>query len=346
MDTSTEKKRIAILGDGSWGTAMAAMLSKKHDVSMWGVDPNHVEQLKKEKENKKYLAGFPLEGIHFTSSKNEAIENSDVILFVVPSKYLREVAKSFEENINDLIKNKIKMNKQLSIVSLTKGFEQETWLRPSQIITQEIKLVEDVMVLSGPSHAEEVISNMPTGVTIAGRDDDVLVEMQETLSAERFRVYRHDDPIGVEICGAVKNIIAIASGISSGLGFGINAGAALVTRGVKEMERFALRFGGNPATMYGLAGVGDLIATALSKHSRNFSLGLSIAKGIDAKQYMNESVMVCEGAETVKAVVSYAQTYNIYMPISSMVYRVLYQQLDPLKGCYELMNSPHKDEII
>ena len=329
-------KKILILGDGAWGTALGIYLYKlKNKVTIWGNFPEYIKFLKEKRENIKFLPGvlIPRE-IDFTADLNKYLD-SNYIIVAVPIRFMREVLKKID-------KTKVK-NKLFIVVS--KGIENNTLLRGTEIVKS---ILEDVKIggLFGPSHAEEVAREIPTAVVATAEKEKDAKEIQDLFFSKNFRVYINLDLIGVELGAALKNVIAIAVGICDGLGFGENTKAALITRGIVEIARFGKIMGANPETFYGLSGLGDLIATAFSKFSRNRYVGERIGKGEKLSDILSSMEQVAEGVWTVKSVVDLSKKMKIEMPISFKVYQILFENLDPLKAVEDLMMREKKREYI
>ena len=339
-------KQVTILGDGSWGTAMALILRKHCQVKLWSAFKEQADALRKDNENKLFLPGHPLDSITIVDDRKEALKDAQLVFVAIPSRYLRQQIKLFVKVIQNRIEQLRQEKKQLFIISLTKGFENKTWMLPTQIIEDVLHIKKSVMALSGPSHAEEVAKNVPTAVALAGPNKKDLVLLQGFLSSHRFRIYTNSDIVGVQVGAAIKNVIAIAGGMCAGLGFGSNTLAALVTRGVKEMNRFSVSFGGKKQTLYGLAGIGDLIVTCFSEHSRNYRLGFAVAMGTTLEEHLSSSKMVSEGVQAVYSIYHYAKKKGLYMPITQMVYLVLYKKQSLDEAVNQLMTAPKKDEFI
>ena len=328
------KKTIAVLGDGGWGTTIALLLSSKgYDVTLWGAFPDYIALLKKERVNSKFLPGIKIPaGIHLTSEVND-IPADAMAVIAVPSKYLRETMAKFKDKISG------------SVVSLTKGIEMETLKMPSEII-KSVLGVEDIAVLSGPSISFEVARGLPTTVVAASASKVLAGEVQRTFTVPHFRVYSSLDLIGVELGGALKNIIAIAAGISDGMGFGANTKAALLTRGLVEIIRLGVKMGARKETFFGLSGIGDLATTCMSPHSRNRSLGEEIGKGKKLKEVLNNTEMIVEGITTAKSAYALSRKVGVEMPIAEKIYKVLYEDKEPREAVKELMTRAPKPEAI
>jgi glycerol-3-phosphate dehydrogenase (NAD(P)+) len=321
---------IVVLGDGGWGTATAILLAKnsEHTVRLWSARAEHGEQLKATRKNTRYLPGVTIpDAIELTSDAGAAVRNTDLWVSAIPTVYLRPTLERFRGLANS----------STPVVSLTKGIELATFRRPSEIIAETFG-TDRVVALSGPSHAEEVSRGMPTSVVVAGPDPALATWVQSLFSTDRFRVYTNPDLVGVELSGALKNVIGIAAGMCDGLEFGDNAKSALLTRGLVEMARFGMAFGAEHDTFNGLAGVGDLITTCFSRHGRNRKVGERLGKGETLAQIQATSQAVAEGVTTAKSVHDRIQHLGLEMPISTVVYKVLYEGLSPNESLNELMS--------
>lgn len=328
--------KITVLGDGGWGTALACLLKNKgFDVSLWGAFKDNIEALKKDRENKKFLPNIKTPtGLQFTSDMRVACDDANLIVVAIPSRYLRQV---LIRNIDSLKGSKA------CLVSVIKGLEQGTLKRMSQVIS-EILGETDLAVLSGPSIAPEVARDIPTTVVASSSDETISRRVRDVFRTERFRVYTNSDLIGVELGGALKNIIAIAAGISDGLGFGANTKAAILTRGLLEMSRLGEAMGASVETFKGLSGLGDLITTCVSKEGRNRGFGESIAKGKDPGEILKHSIMEIEGVWTTKAALELGKKFKIDLPITQQVYSVLFEKKSALSAVNELMTREPKSE--
>ncbi|WP_025209897.1 NAD(P)H-dependent glycerol-3-phosphate dehydrogenase [Hippea sp. KM1] len=327
--------KIGVLGAGSWGSAIANLLAiNGHDVLLYVRERDLFEQLKARRINTVYLDGVVLnERLKFTNNITEAAEDKDVVVSAIPVKYLRETLKLISLPVEGLV------------VSLSKGMENETFCRPSEIIQNSLKIPNDrVVVLSGPNFAKEVAKGLPTATVVASTSRPSARLIQEAFSNSFFRVYTSDDVVGVEVCGALKNIMAIASGISDGLNLGDNARASLITRGLSEISRLGLKLGAKSQTFMGLAGIGDLLLTATGNLSRNRTVGLRIAKGEKLSDILQSMKMIPEGVNTARSVYNLSQKEGIDMPITAEVYEILYKDKDPLKALNDLMSRPLKEE--
>jgi glycerol-3-phosphate dehydrogenase (NAD(P)+) len=329
------KRTITVLGGGSWGTAVSKLLTENnHDVTIWIRDYDRASIIDKERENKKYLPGILLPNeLKISSNVEESIADSDMIVVAVPTQQVRSVLEAFKHRID----------KKTIIVNLSKGLEKNTLLRVSEICAG-ILPENSFVVLSGPSHAEEVALKMPTTVVAASEDDSCSKVVQDTFMNEYFRVYTNSDVIGVEIGGALKNVIALAAGISDGLGFGDNTKAALINRGIQEISRLAEKMGADKLTFLGLSGIGDLIVTCTSMHSRNRRAGILIGKGYTIDDAVKEIGMVVEGILTTHAAHELAEKLSVEMPIVEELYAVLYENEMAAHAVEKLMNREKKDE--
>ena len=327
---------LGIIGSGSWGTALAQLFSKRFEnVFIWSRNKEVIDSINKEHVNKKYFPEVLLnENIEASSNIDYVFNESDIIIVVIPTQFIRPVLSH--------LKNK-KVNKP--VISASKGIEIQTLKIVSEVILEILSIdKENVFALSGPSFAKEVIQGLPTAVVLGG---DICNgrKLQKLLNVENFRIYTNSDIAGVEIGGAVKNVIAIATGISDGLGLGNNARASLITRGLNEMKRVAIAYNGKPETLYGLSGLGDLVLTATGNLSRNRTFGMLIGKGLSAKQALKEVGQVVEGLDTVKALHEIQKKYHLELPISDTVYKVLYEDLSPVKAVEILMRRELKEEF-
>ena len=328
-------KKITICGSGSWGTAIACLLGKNHRVTLWGRSGDLLEKIKREEENSRYLPGVSLPGVEIEGDLKRACSGRNVLILAIPTQSLRSFLKALSPHVT----------KDHLLICASKGLEIETNKLSSEIAEECLPNHRAIAILSGPSHAEEVARGIPTAVTAASQDESVALAVQELFASESFRVYVSLDIKGVEIAGAVKNIIAVAAGIVDGLGFGSNTVAALATRGVVEITRFGETMGGDPRTFYGLAGVGDLIATCISSHSRNRRLGQLVAQGRTPEQAQIEIGQTAEGMPTTKAVYTYSHVHKLSMPICTEVYRVLFEGKAPREAASALMSREPRLEV-
>ncbi len=334
------QQQIAVIGAGSWGTALTKLVSDKGiRVRLWGHRRDHVEKIRKEKENSTYLPGVVLsENVEVVADIEEAVKDLNTILMVVPSHVYRQV---FEKIVPFLEKNSI-------IISATKGIENETLLTMTQVMTEVLEKTgkkADFAVLSGPSFAKEVARQTPTAVTVAAHDKEIVRQIQQIFYTERFRVYGSRDVIGLELGGALKNIIAIAAGICDGLGFGTNTRAALITRGLAEITRLGVKMGADPLTFSGLGGLGDLVLTCTGALSRNRTVGLKLGQGKKLAVILDEMEMVAEGVKTTKSAWTLARKQKVEMPILEQVYQVLYRDKSCEDAVHSLLLRDLKEEI-
>ncbi|MBI1853002.1 MAG: NAD(P)-dependent glycerol-3-phosphate dehydrogenase [Planctomycetes bacterium] len=328
-------KRIAVIGDGGWGTALALLLDAKgHRVRIWGAFPEYLSDMRRRRENVKFLKGVALSpSIELIPDPADAVADADLVVSAVPTRFLRNVLVRFEPILDAGV----------PIVSVTKGIEEGTLRRPSQII-HEVLGRRPVAVLSGPSHAEEVARGLPASVVVASSDESIALAAQQAFMADRFRVYTHDDLVGIELGGALKNVIALAAGICDGLGFGDNAKAALLTRGIVEIARLGAALGARKGTFHGLSGMGDLITTCISPHGRNRSVGIAIGRGQSLEGILAGMEMVAEGVFTTRAARTLSKRYGVEMPITEEVYRVLFKRKSPARAVRDLMKRGRKPE--
>lgn len=327
---------ITLCGGGSWGTAIARLLSNKgHKVNFYIRNKSVIDDIKENRENSKYLPGAKfINEINLTNDLDRVLNDIDVFVIAVPTSSIREIL----ENIRG------KISKETIIVNLSKGIEVETLDRISEISSEVLK-DNPFVALSGPSHAEEVGKDIPTTLVASSSNLKAAEIIQREFSTSIFRIYTNPDLVGVEIGGALKNIIALAAGMNDGLGYGDNSKAALMTRGIYEMSKLGISLGANPHTFNGLSGIGDLIVTCTSMHSRNRRAGILIGKGMSMDEACKEVGQVVEGVKTVKSAYKLSKLKNIEMPITMALYQVLYEDYDPNKAVYELMTRKNKDEI-
>ncbi len=330
--------KIAVLGAGSWGTTLAVLLaSKGHEVLLWAHRPEFARALEAERENKRYLKGvmFP-PSLHVVEGLHDVVREAEIVVTAVPSQALRQTAEAFADVS---LEGKI-------IVNVAKGIELKTGKRMSQVLLETLPGLtpSQVAALYGPSHAEEVAHEQPTTVVACSCSEETARRVQDAFHTRLFRVYVNTDLIGVEIAGSVKNIIAIAAGISDGLGFGDNAKAAIITRGLAEISRLSAKLGADPVTMSGLSGIGDLVVTCLSRHSRNRYVGEQIGKGRKLEEVISEMNMVAEGVLTCRAVVELSAGLGLDMPITRAVYEMLFEGKPAQQAILELMAREPKAE--
>jgi len=328
-------KNIAVIGAGSWGTALAITLGKNgHNVKIWDVDTEHLKNLQADGENKKYLPGCKFVGnMQAVFEAKDAIEGADVVLFSAPAQHFRSALDTaFPYLTKDMI-----------IVNVSKGIEQKTLMRMSEIAKEKLEGYK-YAVLAGPSHAEEVGQAYPTIIAAAADDINVAEEIQDIFMNEHFRVYTNDDVIGSELGGALKNIIALGAGISDGMGFGDNAKAALMARGMVEIKRLGIALGAKEETFNGVTGIGDLIVTCISMHSRNRRCGIMIGEGMAPAEAIKEVGMVVEGIYTAEAAFQLAQKVGVEMPITEAICAVINGKLDGRVAVEPLMGRERKNE--
>lgn len=331
-----ERMKIGVLGSGSWGTAIGILLSKNgHEVKIWDRKRELIDRIKSTGENSKYLPGVLLpSGLEPVYNLEECISDSGVIVLAVPSQAVRNVCSQIREMVNS----------DQIFVNLAKGIENFTLKRISEVI-EEYFPQNRLVVLSGPSHAEEVSRDVPTTVTVTSKSREAAECIQDMMITPNFRVYTNPDIVGVEIGGAVKNIIALAAGISDGLGFGDNTKAALMTRGITEIARLGTALGAETLTFAGLSGIGDLIVTCTSMHSRNRRAGILIGKGKRVEEALEEIQMVVEGVSTTKSTYELSQKLNVSMPITEELYRVIFEGKNPKDAVSDLMLRSKTHEI-
>lgn len=320
---------ISVIGAGGWGTTLANLLAEKgYNVKLWAHEKEVVEEIKNKRENPGFLPGIKLsENIHPTTDLSKAVSHKDIIITAIPSQFLRNMAKEISKFIS---KNTI-------VISVTKGLEDITFKRMSEILEEELPGTK-IVALSGPNHAEEVSRKIPTATVIASKHQDILPKIKEILETNYFRVYPHDDIVGIEICGAIKNITAIAIGVCDALKLGDNAKASIITYGLTEMNKVGRFFNAKRATFYGLAGVGDLVATCTSNHSRNRFIGQKIAEGKsfeDIKKEMHG--MIAEGIKTTKSVYDLAKKEDMDLQLTTQVYKVLYEKKELKEAIKDLI---------
>jgi glycerol-3-phosphate dehydrogenase (NAD(P)+) len=333
------RSSFAVLGDGAWGTAIALLLAQNpaHRVSLWSPREDNGRLLQQRRENVRLLPGVRIPpAVELTLEVHRAVDGADLWVAAIPTVYLRATLVRVRPALHPFAGGP-------PVLSLAKGLENETFLRPTEIVTQ-ILGPRPVAVLSGPSHAEEVSRGLPTSVVAASAEYELAHWVQRHFTTGRFRVYTNLDPLGVELGGALKNVMGIAAGICEGLGFGDNARAALLTRGLAEMTRFGVALGADAQTFAGLAGLGDLITTCISPHGRNRRVGERLARGEKLANILAGMSMVAEGVYTARSVHERAGRMGIDMPITAEVYRVLYEGKDPRAAVNDLMLRSPKGE--
>ena len=328
--------KITVLGDGGWGTSLALLLKQKgFDVSLWGAFKDNIDDIKAHKENRKFLPGIKVPAsIQLGTDMRFVCEDANLIIFAIPSRFLRG---ALMKNIDTL------KNSHAGFISVIKGIEQKTLKRMSELIL-EVLGERELAVLSGPSIAPEVARGLPTTVAVASSDEVFARRVRDIFRTERFRVYTNKDVVGVELGGALKNIMAIAAGISDGLEFGANTKAAILTRGLLEMARLGVALGASQATFNGLSGLGDLITTCVSLEGRNRGFGEKIGKGQKAEDLLKKSIAEIEGAWTSKAALELGRKHKLDLPITQQVYSVIFEKKSPLQAVNELMSREPKAE--
>lgn len=328
--------KIGILGDGGWGTTLAILLHNKgHLVTLWGAFPGYVASLEKKRINRQFLPGIKIPStLEISADLEKAIKSKDLIVLAIPSQYMRGILKRIK---NYCLKGKV------VFLSVAKGIEITTLKRMSEVIIGELGRI-NLCVLSGPTIADEVAQGVPTAAVAASADKCLAKLVARIFSTERFRVYTNSDVIGVELGGSLKNVIAIACGISDGLGFGTNAKAAILSRGLAEISRLGLKLGAKAKTLWGISGLGDLATTCFSPRSRNRCLGEEIGRGKNLKQALRQMRMVAEGVATTQAAYRLSLKHRVEMPITQEIYRVLYRNKPPKKAVRDLMTRSLKEE--
>lgn len=330
--------KVAVIGAGSWGTALAIVLADNgHEVQLWTRRKEQAEELNNNHTNEAYLPNRRIpDTIRATTDIESCVRTSDYILLVVPTIAMRETVRKISPFLHE----------DTVLIHASKGIEPETHLRVSEMIEEELR--EDfhtpIVVLSGPSHAEEVSDRKPTTVAVSSESIELAEKVQDLFMNDYFRVYTNEDVVGVEIGGALKNIIALSIGMNDGLGYGDNAKAALMTRGLAEIVRLGVKLGANPLTFAGLSGLGDLIVTCTSKHSRNWQAGYQLGKGKTVQEVLEEMEMVVEGIRTTKAVYELSKRLEVEMPITNALYTVLFESVSPEEVGKKLMKRDRKKE--
>lgn len=319
---------VGVIGAGSWGTALALLLNKNgHSVTVWSISEEEINMLSAEREHKSKLPGVKIpDDMAFTTNMEEAVRGKDILVLAVPSKFTRGTARNMKDYVAE----------GQIIVDVAKGIEEDTLMTLSQQIEQEVPQA-DVAVLSGPSHAEEVGRGLPTTVVIGAKTEKTAVYLQEIFMNEVFRVYTSPDMLGMELGGSLKNVIALAAGIADGMGYGDNTKAALITRGIAEIARLGVKMGGAIESFTGLTGIGDLIVTCASVHSRNRKAGYLMGQGKSMEEAMEEVQMVVEGVYSAKAAEKLGKKYGVDLPIINKINEVLFSGKDPKEAVNELM---------
>ena len=326
---------ITVIGAGSWGTTLACLLSDKgYDVTLWAFEKDLVDEINQTRINSIYLPDVTIpDNLKVTNNIEEALKKARYVVNAVPAQYTRLVFKEAAACLNN----------EAVIISVSKGIERGTLLTVSSILKEMTK--HPVTVLSGPSFAKEVIKKLPTAVTLATGDNNTGIALQEIFNTQYFRVYTHDDIIGAEMGGALKNVMAIAAGIAESLGLGNNARASLITRGLIEMTRLAVAMGARERTFSGLSGIGDLVLTCTSPLSRNYTVGMKLGQGLKLKDILGLTKSVAEGVATAESAYALSQKYSIEMPIIEQVYKILYEDKDPSLAVKDLMERSLKSEF-
>jgi len=329
------KIRIGVLGDGGWGTTLAVLLANKgYPVTLWGAFENYTKQMAKSRLNPKFLPGITIpKKIEIISDIKSAVADKEFIVLAIPSQYTRSVLKKMQGAFS----------KDTVFLSVTKGIEISSSMRISEVIHAELGRVR-LAVLSGPTIAQEVAKGIPTTAVVASTDIKIRKTIQTVFSTERFRVYTNSDVIGVELGGSLKNVIAIACGVSDGLGFGTNTKAAILTRGLAEISRLGKAMGAKAETFSGISGLGDLVTTCISQQSRNRMVGELLGRGKSLKEIHRHMQMVAEGVPTAKSACALSIKYETEMPITKEVYRLLYQNKSPRQAVKDLMARKSKEE--
>ncbi|HMR07445.1 MAG TPA: NAD(P)H-dependent glycerol-3-phosphate dehydrogenase [Polyangiaceae bacterium] len=329
---------VTVVGSGAWGTSLALLLARQGEqVRLWSWQAQHAQAMAEQRENHEFFPGFPLHERVTPCHGTEGFAECDLVVLVVPSHAMRATLEQL----------KASLPKSAALVSATKGIENDSLMLMSEVI--EDVLGEAVRpraaFLSGPSFAKEVAQQMPTNVVVAGTDEARVEAVQRRFATERFRVYASDDPVGVEVGGALKNVIAIAAGACDGLGFGHNTRAALITRGLAEISRIAIAKGGNPLTLSGLAGMGDLVLTCTGELSRNRTVGFELGRGRSLDDVVQNLGAVAEGVKTARSAYFLAQRLGVELPICNEVYRVLYENKPPRQAVHDVLTRPLKKEL-
>ncbi|MDV4151232.1 NAD(P)H-dependent glycerol-3-phosphate dehydrogenase [Clostridium sp. AL.422] len=327
---------VAFLGGGSFGTALGILLANKgNKVSIYDRDKSVVDDININRKNDKYIKELKIpKNVTAYNDLDDSLINVNFVILAVPSHVIRTAAKSL----------KGKIDKDVVIISIAKGIEEGSNLRLSQVIQEELP-DNKVVILSGPSHAEEVAFDIPTTVVVSSKDENATREVQDLFIDKNFRVYTNDDLVGVEIGGAVKNIIALAAGVCDGIGYGDNSKAALMTRGMAEIVRVGIKLGGRPETFLGLTGMGDLIVTCTSLHSRNRRAGFLIGSGESVDEAIKDVGMVVEGIKACRAFYELKEKLDVEMPITDILYKILFNNKNPKDAVVELMEREKKNEI-
>ena len=328
-------ENVAVVGDGAWGTALGMVLVQRGaSVTQWSHSAEYAGQMQRTRSNPRFLPGVRLPSGLTVTADASVLDGADLVVFAVPSRYLREVGRRLAPDLG----------RRQPVVSATKGLEHPSRKRASEILAETLG-ERPLAVLSGPSHAEEVARRLPTAVVSASHDRGLALRVQDLLTTDRFRVYTSSDPVGVELGGALKNVLAIAGGLVDGLELGDNAKAALLTRGQAEMVRLGVKLGGRAETFGGLSGIGDLVVTCMSRHGRNRLVGERLGRGDSLARILESIPGVPEGVLTCKAVVALADEHDVEVPISREVHAVLFDGKDPRRAVDDLMTRSQKEEL-
>jgi len=329
-------RKVTVIGGGAMGTGCSVLLSERNDhaVALWTRNAAHADELRRCRENRRLLPGVRIpDSVAISADAAQAAVSASLLVAAIPTAYLRAALLALVPGLPPAV----------PVVSVVKGIENETFLRPSQIISQVLP-GREVVALCGPSHAEEFCRRLPSSVVVAGHNQAILAQVQALFTTDRFRVYTNEDIVGVELAAALKNVVAIAAGICDGLRYGDNAKAALLTRGIVEITRFGVALGAAPETFSGLAGIGDLITTCFSGYSRNRRVGERLGQGASLQQALSEINGIAEGVTTCRSVCSLARKMGIDMPICTEVYRVLFENKPAVAATDSLMNRPPRSE--
>jgi len=333
---SETKYRVTVLGDGGWGTAIAVVNARrKNDTLLWSAFPEYAKVLAEKRENIKFLSGVKLDPkIKISSDLKEAVEFAQIIVLAIPTQFLRNVLHKLKE---------YKLTGK-TLVSVAKGIEKNTCLRPSEIIQSILGDKIPIVILSGPSHAEEVARNIPTLVVAASRDEKAAALVQQAFMDTFFRIYVQSDVVGVELGGALKNVVAIAAGVCDGLNFGDNSKSGLITRGLFEMTRLGIKLGANPNTFFGLSGLGDLVTTCFSQHGRNLRVGRELGQGKKIKDILAGMEMVAEGVDSAQSVHQLCKKVGVELAIVGEVYNILFEGKDARQAVIDLLSRDAREE--
>jgi glycerol-3-phosphate dehydrogenase (NAD(P)+) len=329
------KHKVSVLGDGAWGTALALVSQRNGNRTLlWSAFPDYAKVLQEKRENKKFLPGVQIPSeIRIATEIEEAVTFGEILVLAIPTQFLRNVLHKLKE---------FDLSKKI-LVSVAKGIEKKTHLRPSEIVESVLGRVS-LVVLSGPSHAEEVAREIPTLVVAAARDEKLAKQVSDVLKSRTFRIYLQTDVVGTELGGSLKNVIAIAAGICDGIGFGDNTKSGLLTRGLLEMVKLGIRLGANPNTFFGLSGLGDLVTTCFSEHGRNLRVGRELGRGKKIQEILSGMEMVAEGVDTSEAVIELAARVGVGLPIMTEVHNVLFRGKDCSRAVEDLLARDAREE--